>query len=264
MKLHAVTLLLSTSLLSSAWAASFDCSKAQSRVEKAICSIPALNQLDERMGYTWKKLLAADSGNKQEYIKQQREWLKERNQECSTGDTHCMEVAYHEQIRKLESQLAATIIQQRNSCSGISENPHLTGAFDEEGKWIKYVDSDTLILDSLDDQHIAFSLSVWGDNTHMCNLTGIASKKSGHYSWTTTHYAYDSGEAKPCTLQFHTWEHGYQTITIPQEKDDTIAMNCHTYYCGMRAAIPEGNVFIPLSLMKRDDSNCKAWRQIIE
>ena len=139
-----------------------------------------------------------------------------------------------------------------------------TSAFDEEGKWFKFVVSDTLILDPLDDQHIAFSLSVSGDNTHMCNLSGIASKKGGHYSWTTTHYAYNSGEAQPCTLQFHIWEHGYQTISIPQEKNNIIAMNCHTYYCGMRAAIPEGNVFIPLSLLKRGDSNCKAWRQIIE
>ncbi|HBH34951.1 MAG TPA: hypothetical protein DDW45_00620 [Gammaproteobacteria bacterium] len=264
MKLHTVAILLSTSVASSAWAASFDCSEAQSRVEKSICSTPALNQLDARMGYAWKKLLAAEGSNKQRYIKQQREWLKERNQECSSGDKHCMEVSYHEQIRKLERQLAIAIIQQRKSCNGISENPHLSSAINENGGWSTYVDSDTLILDPLDDQHIAFSLSVSGENTHMCNLTGIASKKSGHYAWTTTHFAYDSGEAQRCTLRFHSWEHGYQTISIPQNKDNITAMNCHTYYCGMRAAIPEGDVFIPVSRLKGDDSYCKESREIVD
>lgn len=262
MKILTAAILLSTAIISSATAASFDCSKAQSRVEKEICASPALSQLDARMGYAWKKLLAADSSNKR-LIKQQRGWLKKRNQECSSGESPCIEASYHEQIRELESQLATATILRKQSCSGISEYPHLSSAFDENGEWSTFIDSDTLILDPLDDQHLAFSLSSTGSNAHMCNITGIASKKGDHYAWTTTHIAYDSGEAQQCTLRFHSWEHDYRTISIPQENDNITAMNCQAYYCGMRAAIPEYRVFIPVLQLKEDDGNCKTWREIV-
>jgi uncharacterized protein len=46
-------------LMNSAFAASFDCAKAQRPLEKLICSNPQLNSADEQMGNTFKEINAS-------------------------------------------------------------------------------------------------------------------------------------------------------------------------------------------------------------
>lgn len=61
-------------------AASFDCRKATSPTEKAICADPALAELDDRMAAAYKRGLADWNGAVARYVRlDQQGWLAERN-----------------------------------------------------------------------------------------------------------------------------------------------------------------------------------------
>lgn len=68
-----IPILLFSFLVSPLYAASFDCNKATTETEKAICSDPELSALDDLLGIAWnksKKLVSIDS---------QKKWLQSRN-----------------------------------------------------------------------------------------------------------------------------------------------------------------------------------------
>lgn len=84
-------------LLVLAWpaqAASFDCAKAATRVEKLICADAELSKLDEELSTAYKAALQDET--KADKVKQaQKLWLKERNGCSNTG---CMVQAYQSRI----------------------------------------------------------------------------------------------------------------------------------------------------------------------
>ncbi len=84
----------------SAQAASFDCGKAQTKVEKLICSDSSIGELDDEMStaYQWALMRAKD---KQKVIEAQRRWLKARD--ACKEDSACLWNAYPTRIRELEA-----------------------------------------------------------------------------------------------------------------------------------------------------------------
>ena len=68
-RLFGLVLLLSVGVGSVGQAASFDCNKATTETEIAICADPELSVLDELMGQLWKKL---DLSNN--LITEQKSW----------------------------------------------------------------------------------------------------------------------------------------------------------------------------------------------
>ncbi len=76
-----------------AHAASFDCSKASTYVEKEICNNERLSTLDEILAENYKFMLAANIGEGavKDLRQTQKQWLKQRNR-CATSD--CIENAY--------------------------------------------------------------------------------------------------------------------------------------------------------------------------
>jgi len=80
-----------------AQAASFDCAKAESKVEKLICSDAGLSQLDEELNTAYKT--AMQDVKHSDSIKQaQKQWMKERN---SCSDVACVKVAYETWLSSL-------------------------------------------------------------------------------------------------------------------------------------------------------------------
>jgi uncharacterized protein YecT (DUF1311 family) len=78
----------------SAQAASFDCAKAGTKVEKLICADAGLSKLDEDLNAAYKAALKDEQ--QAEAIKQaQKQWLKERN---SCVDANCVMNAYQERL----------------------------------------------------------------------------------------------------------------------------------------------------------------------
>ena len=83
---------------SPAQAASFDCAKAGTKVEKLICGDAELSKLDDDLNAAYKSALHGQS--KAETVKQaQKLWMKERN---SCEDTDCVEMAYRSRINELK------------------------------------------------------------------------------------------------------------------------------------------------------------------
>jgi uncharacterized protein len=85
-----------------AQAASFDCGKAATKVEKLICSDSSIGELDDEMStaYQWALMRVKD---KQQVIKAQRTWLKTRD--ACGEDSACLWDAFPPRIRELEAQV---------------------------------------------------------------------------------------------------------------------------------------------------------------
>jgi len=97
MRLAVLIMLLCAELAASASAATFDCNKASTFVEKAICSDSRLNSMDEELGRLYKEALAASS-NSAALKTEQKAWLSSRDQ-CKDSD--CVIKAYADRINTL-------------------------------------------------------------------------------------------------------------------------------------------------------------------
>ena len=75
-------------------AASFDCDRAATETEIAICNDPELSALDELMGALWVTLDSSESA-----MVEQREWLEQRDN-CG-ANKRCITTQYMSQFQKL-------------------------------------------------------------------------------------------------------------------------------------------------------------------
>ncbi len=79
-------------------AASFDCSKARSEVEKIICASDELLTLDNSLVMAYQQVLDR-TRKKEEMIQSQNQWLENERNECQ--DAQCIKKAYEIRIREL-------------------------------------------------------------------------------------------------------------------------------------------------------------------
>ena len=102
-ELAALVLLASLAFGPAASAASFDCAKAGTATEKAICRDPALSKQDEAVAAAFKVALTLwPAGNWPAYIRtEQRNWLKDRNGICK-GDVACLKRDYELRLGYLQ------------------------------------------------------------------------------------------------------------------------------------------------------------------
>ena len=79
------------------WTPSFDCAKASTFSEKAICSDPLLGKLDGALSENYKYMLASDIGDgaRADLKESQKKWLIERNR-CANNQ--CLSDAYRKRI----------------------------------------------------------------------------------------------------------------------------------------------------------------------
>jgi uncharacterized protein YecT (DUF1311 family) len=98
---------LSCFMTSQLWAASFDCNKASTPVERTICSDAELSLLDEHLADTYLAL----KNSYPEFIGRnlaqfQRSWVRERDRFCKAADTECLKTSYKIQIDVLKEDMA--------------------------------------------------------------------------------------------------------------------------------------------------------------
>ncbi len=79
-------------------AASFDCSKASSKIEKAICANSALSKLDQDLGTLFNSVKIDDT----KIVSEQKKWLLERRNICK--DTDCLINEYNKRIDELKTR----------------------------------------------------------------------------------------------------------------------------------------------------------------
>ncbi len=80
-------------------AASVDCGKAASTIEKLICGDEELSNLDEQLSKTYQQALARSGDDKQQEIEEQRFWLKINRMTCK--DAACIKETYLKRIQHL-------------------------------------------------------------------------------------------------------------------------------------------------------------------
>lgn len=88
------------SLADRSFAASFDCSKANSLSEQAICSDATLSTLDSKLASTYKDAYStADDQSKAQLIVEQRHWIRYVRDICDSND--CLASSYRDRIAQL-------------------------------------------------------------------------------------------------------------------------------------------------------------------
>ena len=92
---------LSLAFSTAAMAAGFDCSKAQSAVEKAVCADPALSDLDEYLGRYYSAALETLGDGASCLKADQRIWLKTIRNPCG-GNPSCLSAAYLARLATLD------------------------------------------------------------------------------------------------------------------------------------------------------------------
>lgn len=80
-------------------AASFDCARASTHVEKLVCSTPGLSVLDERLARSY-AIARKSAENSTAVVHAQRTWLSDVRNKC--GDTTCLLNAYDQRITELD------------------------------------------------------------------------------------------------------------------------------------------------------------------
>ena len=93
-----ITVLMGAQAFLPAAAASFDCKKATSKVEKLICQSPELSKLDNNLARTYKSALVSAT-DKVWFKKDQMAWLKYTRNGCPT--VVCLDEAYKARIAVL-------------------------------------------------------------------------------------------------------------------------------------------------------------------
>lgn len=87
-------------LIVNTWAASFDCSKSKTPIEKMICSDKTLSDLDEELNAAYKSLLDSVCSSS-DVTKEQKKWLTQTRAQCQSKD--CLGKAYIDRIQELNS-----------------------------------------------------------------------------------------------------------------------------------------------------------------
>lgn len=140
---HAVVSLASVLLAGTAFGASFDCTKARTSVEQAICLDAGVSKQDETMATLFSKALK-DSSNPSLVRQSQRDWLRLVRNRCDSRE--CLVSAYEERIRRLRDgraqDLSATPAGAFSSADGRlapGEVDYLPGEQDFEQKLVPWI-----------------------------------------------------------------------------------------------------------------------------
>jgi uncharacterized protein len=156
-------------LLATAHAASFDCGKATSEVEKLICGDDELSILDESLNKAYLKALERPDIRKQ-MIESQRQWLKNERNACKNAE--CLKKAYETRIDELIRDGSNCGEEPDSDSRGVVEYSHKKEIF-------SYADGKTNGEDSLtvwnrDAKQMCFSITTVSTNHHTCVLDGKA------------------------------------------------------------------------------------------
>jgi uncharacterized protein len=127
-------------------AASFDCSKASTKVEKTICSNNPLSLLDEQLADSFSKLKS--QLNKKDFkilLREQRKWIKQRNKSCKNSRRipSCLTWSYENRLHSLDL-ISRNIIPPLSEldavCSGNGKRHSIDdGLFDINNDGVKEV-----------------------------------------------------------------------------------------------------------------------------
>lgn len=207
-------------------AASFDCSKASSNVEKAICDNEQLSALDESLALAYKRALS--SKNIKESVREsQRTWLQKHRGICDLYQkdrdqvTSCLKRIYDERLLILNAlatpkeNIFGTYIRTVPVCfvGKSSDKPDCNGE----------VDNKITILEGT--TGIDVSMELYFFNGHLCEFEGTGAWKDGR--------VIVKGNETETKCTFELYSDGRR---VTSRVSDEMGIGCH-YYCGARGSL---------------------------
>lgn len=192
------------STLSISYSASFDCNKASSVIEKAICTDKTLGNLDDSLQQTYKKALE-NSQDTNTLKTGQLEWLKNVRNRCSDKD--CLTQVYTSRLMELN--------KQTNTIAALKAGEYLT-----EGGW------GYLKISEDEKASTHFSIEVMGSNGHSCSLAGVIREGKSIPDE-------QEGNEPKCVVNFVVKNNG---IDVTEQELSNSELNYCSYFCGARAS----------------------------
>lgn len=140
-RLVGLALLLSVGFVSVGTAASFDCSKATTEIEIAICGDPELSALDELLGQLWKKLDPSVS-----LVAEQKAWLSQRDEpQPKDSEETKLEFLYYKYLSRI------TILME------LLNQKDVINIFENNGYWeVDHTTSENIFIFSHKDFQLLF------------------------------------------------------------------------------------------------------------
>ena len=234
-------------LTSGVHAASFDCTKASTFVEKAICSDTELSKLDDLLMNSYKKTLTNVS-NTEKLKSGQRAWLSNTRNKCP--DNECIKDAYSKRIADING-----IAASRNPVSDkVIKNAGSLWA----GEWnridhSKHEEADMTITKNTS-QGFEFSLIAFSG--------GNSGQLDGTASFVANFASYQDSELG-CIVEFRMKN---KCIAITTEDCSGIAgLGVYfdgTYCKGKQKKKQTSNVFMDMGIFS-NDSELKAFKELV-
>jgi uncharacterized protein YecT (DUF1311 family) len=101
--------------------ASFECTKASTRIEKMICSDGESSELDGKLAETYRRALADPAENPDQIRIEQRTWLSGKRNRCA--DVRCLRRSYRERIAALEAPMRPLEVELRSGTARVFPRP---------------------------------------------------------------------------------------------------------------------------------------------
>lgn len=169
-------------LFNQTFSQSFNCEKASTPIEKAICSDEILGNLDEKLSEEYKfgkkvfgKKYASD------LINSQKKWILERNKRFPNGNIDSLKSFYRDRIKTIKQ----SVIDDLEWYSGKYKIEKEIGMFDPSSQ--EYISEDAydeFNFKWINTEEISFSIGTVSSNANLCDLNGTAVRnKKGKYVW---------------------------------------------------------------------------------
>lgn len=125
------------------YAASFDCGKAKTKVEKALCGNAELSRLDEAVAQSYRRVLSAVPASFEGFVKgSQAEWLRVRDLDAAESDNKDFVKNLQTALRHRQKELDEAIAQRNElrtlSLTRVQLSPADTSDLGEDSAWAKH------------------------------------------------------------------------------------------------------------------------------
>lgn len=235
--LHTGVLLVGCCVLhAKAYAQSFDCSKATTAVEHAICDDQHLRELDEALGRELKSALVAVPDRRQLLLADQRRWLAYRDKRCREESPldDCLSYLYHKRVAHLQAAATASAA----ICLKVADSHYRPADVPADTKSREYVSDATFpytddalsqLLEWAKTQSppIVITPELLGALKSLADETGTIGaldKLPGRNLYSMTH---EQGSAHCLTSQFFAVESGHaRAVKGPAIFDDDYGASC--------------------------------------
>ena len=217
-------------------AASFDCAKAGTAVEKMICAEPELGALDERLAAAFTALGVENTGNewgrRAPRSDDQRRWLREVRDRCA--DAACLRKAYTDRIAVLAAWHAPA--KADKTVAGQYSVTTKVGVVLDADSTEQVDASDCLSIVPRDDGAFDLAIESMQTNAHSCSFRGQVRADGNLFRGIPGSGAedpsLDEGEA-PCNV----------SVLVERGELRTQTEGTCTFYCGARAHL-DGLAFV--------------------